>query len=346
MISVSEGILNSHAATKKSAAPEKTEKTTMILPTVTTAGYNGRRGDGTLAAQGWADRRGAVFTQVDQTDGHGGYWLNIVKNAGTTWEIKQPASQSPGDLIRFGGRIFCRFRLKGAVVNNQYAFAFYLRVPESEIPEGVVLANKAAGTNPALAAFCVTTAGNKITLSQHVHGGSPIIAVCDYGKFDNDWHTLELIYPGRNSISIIPVLDGVAKPAVELSYTNALVPEKTIDLMSITGGTVYELDVSSFEGQIYRDDISRVLSEEDDGLHIFVPPSYHTATITIPDRAFPLGFSIRIDADGAAVKVAPENANVLLQPPGSTEGYPTEYTLSRSVTLIQGDIFGKTWMMV
>lgn len=333
------------------AAPKTDGATTdvtpkLLMPTITTVGYNGRRGDGTLQAQGWNQISGAAFTPVPQNDGKGGYWLNIVKDAGVVWEIKQPASLAPTDLIRYGGRIFCRFRLKGPVVNNQYAFAFYLRVPESDLPAGVTLANKTAGTGPALAAFCITTAGNKITLSQHRTGGSPIVPVCDYGKFDNEWHTLELLYTGNNSITVLPLLDGRAHPAISLSYTSALIPDKVITVTGITRGNVYELDVSSFEGQIYRDNISRALSEDDDGLQVFIPPSYHTASVMIPDKPFRPGFSVSINVADAFMTIFPENENVLIQPPGSPEGYPAWCRVGQSVTLIQTDVTGKTWVMV
>ncbi|EAV3687957.1 hypothetical protein E2W85_12730 [Salmonella enterica] len=348
MITVSQGSLgNPVVSQNQQAKPQPSpQQRPPLIPVVTTVGYNGRRGDGTLRSQGWTQRTGATFTATAQTDRHGGYYLNIVKNAGAIWEIKQPASLAPGDLIRYGGRIFCRFRLKGAVVNNRYAFAFYLRVSEAEIPAGVVLDGKVDGTGPAIAAFCVTTAGNKITLSQHRSGWSPIAALCDYGTFDNEWHTLEIIYPGGNSISVTPVLDGVPQTAVNLYYTSAAVPENTIDMMSITSGTVYEVDVSSFEGQIYRDNISKTLSEVDDRESIFIPPSYRTATLTIPDKPMPVGFSVSLHADNAELRIKPENASVLLQPPGADEAYPNEYVLTKSATLIQTDVFGKTWLMV
>ncbi|EDB6034568.1 hypothetical protein AH089_18130 [Salmonella enterica subsp. enterica serovar Enteritidis] len=333
-------------------APEtsRTQATTEVktlTPDVTLVGYNGRRGDGTLQKQGWSQLTGGSFTPIARTDDKGGYVLNIVKNAGVTWEIKQPASERPGDMIRHGGRLYCRFRLKGAVVNNRYAFAFYLRVPESEIPSGVTLALKEAGSNPFLASFAITTANNKITLCQH-QGGTPgtLAPVCDYGTFDNDWHTLELIYPGNNTPTVTPVLDGMAKSPVSLCYSTAKIPEYIIDLMSITAGTVYELDVDEFSGQIYRDDGKYRLTLTDDGNRYYFAPAYYGGMVTIPDERFPQGFCVEVIAEGSSVTIHPESNLVLLQPKGDTGSYPVSTQLTGSAKLIQTGINGKTWALV
>ncbi|EEM1820570.1 hypothetical protein GKA92_20725, partial [Salmonella enterica subsp. enterica] len=38
-----------------------------FIPEITTVGYNGRRGDGSLTSQGWNDITGAPFTPTAQT---------------------------------------------------------------------------------------------------------------------------------------------------------------------------------------------------------------------------------------------------------------------------------------
>lgn len=314
-----------------------------LTPDVTLVGYNGRRGDGTLQKQGWSQLTGGSFTPVARTDGKGGYVLNIVKNAGVTWEIKQPASERPGDMISHGGRLFCRFRLRGAVVDNRYAFAFYLRVPESEIPAGVTLALKEADASPFLASFAITSANNKITLCQHQKS---LVPVCDYGVFDNNWHTLELIYPGNNSPTVTPVLDGVAKTPVSLCYSTARIAEYVIDLMSITASVVYEVDVAEFSGQIYRDDGKYRLTLTDDGNRYYFAPAYYGGTVTIPDARFPQGFCVEVIAEGSSVTIHPESNQVLLQPKGDTGSYPVSTQLTGSAKLIQTGISGKTWALV
>ncbi|EDY2804047.1 hypothetical protein GTE46_005611, partial [Salmonella enterica subsp. enterica] len=57
------------------------------IPAMTIVGYNGRRGDGSLQSQGWTEISGGVFTPTPQTDDNGGYFLHIVKNSGTLWEV-------------------------------------------------------------------------------------------------------------------------------------------------------------------------------------------------------------------------------------------------------------------
>lgn len=318
-----------------------------ITPAVTVVGYNGRRGDGTLQQQGWTAVTGGTFTPVAQTDDKGGYILNIVKNPSVVWEIRQPASQSPGDMLRYGGRLYARFRLKGAAVNGRYAFAFYLRVPASEIPAGVTLTFSDPWSAPFIAAFAVTTANSQITLCQH-RGAKEgfVVPVYDWGGFDNEWHTLELLYPGNNSAMITPVLDGVAKDPISLCYSGANIPEGIIDLMSITAGSVYEVDVSEFSGQIYRDNGSYRLAPADNGNRYYFPPTYRGGLITLPAERFPRGFSVEVVAEGADVTVRPENNTVLLQPKGDTGSYPVESVLANdSAMLIQTGTDGKTWAL-
>ncbi|EBH8950677.1 hypothetical protein EA127_21925 [Salmonella enterica subsp. diarizonae serovar 48:i:z] len=50
------------------------------------------------------------MVQRDNTDG---CYLNIGRNNGQIREINQPASGSPGNLIRYPGYLFCQFRLTG-----------------------------------------------------------------------------------------------------------------------------------------------------------------------------------------------------------------------------------------
>ncbi|HDP1119301.1 TPA: hypothetical protein P5Y11_002545 [Salmonella enterica] len=317
------------------------------IPAMTTVGYNGRRGDGTLPSQGWTQFSGATFTPVAQTDGHGGYYLNIVKNGTSAWELKQTASIHPEDLITHGGRLFCRFRLAGAVAEGRYAFAFYVKTDPSVIPAGVELTNDGSNSmNPMLMNFAVSTRGGKIILSQHRGSKSgPLAEIADWGAFDNNWHTLELIYPGNNSVMVTPVLDGRVKPPVSLSYSSAIVPQDTVYLTGITGGTVYTVDVAGFEGQIYRDSGEYTLAPVDNGSSYFFPAGYHKGRIVIPDTAFPQGFSVQVLAKNASVTLHTGSHTVLLQPQGASEGYPVDAVVSASVRLVQSGADGKTWVI-
>ncbi|EJR6806053.1 hypothetical protein O0R04_001022 [Salmonella enterica] len=317
------------------------------IPAMTIVGYNGRRGDGSLQSQGWTQISGGVFTPVPQSDGNGGYCLNVKKDGGAIWELKQTASIHPEDLITHGGRLFCRFRLAGTVAEGRYAFAFYVKTTPAALPAGVTLASDGSeNMNPMLMNFAVITKGGNISLCQHRGNNSgSMVEIANWGKFDNDWHTLELIYPGNNSVMVAPVLDGVSKTPVSLSYSAAIVPQDTIYLTGITSGTVYTVDVAGFEGQIYRDSGEYTLTPADNGSSYFFPAGYHKGKINIPDAPFPQGFCVDISAQNASVTVHPESNAVLLQPPDGGEGYPVNAVINSAVKLIQSGVDGKTWVI-
>ncbi|EHM2355253.1 hypothetical protein KD625_002950 [Salmonella enterica subsp. enterica serovar Bonariensis] len=327
---------------------KNTDKTGTRIPPITTVGYNGRRGDGSLASQDWTSVSGATFTPMAESDGNGGYYLHIVKNSGQVWEIKQPAVPHPEDLIRYGGRLFCRFRLSGSYAEGRYAFAFYLKVNTSEIPAGVTLqSDGSTGMNPMLMNFAVITRGGNITLCQHRGNNSGNMNnIGSWGKFDNEWHTLELIYPGNNGVMITPVLDEVSQEPVSLSWSSAIAPLDTLYITGITGGTVYVTDVRSFEGLIFRDNGEYRLNPNDNGNSYFFPAGYHKGKINIPDIQFPQGFSVTVSAQSASVTLHPESNAVLLQPQRVSEGYPVDAIISSTVRLIQAGANGKTWVIV
>ncbi|ECG1392265.1 TPA_asm: hypothetical protein GNB58_004897 [Salmonella enterica subsp. houtenae serovar 45:g,z51:-] len=337
------GMLTSASAGVVSGGSKKT-----LIPGITSLGYNGRRGDGSLPSQGWAQITGGTFTPVAQVDGHGGWYLHVVKNSNAIWEVRQPVSDRPGDLIRYGGRLFCRFRLSGTVAEGRYAFAFYLKVSASEIPPGVTLFDDgSAEMSPTLMNFAVITKGGNISLCQHRGAKSgDMVEVANWGRFDNEWHTMELIYPGDNGVMVTPVLDGEKKSPVSLSLSRALVDQDIILLSSITKSTVYSTDVASFEGEVYRDNGEYTLSPTDNGNHYFFPAGYHRGRVIIPDAVFPQGFSVEISAQGALVTVHPESDTVLLQPKDIDEGYPTDVVIGTAVRLIQTGTDGKTWVIV
>ncbi|EIG7192666.1 hypothetical protein AB7Y71_003185 [Salmonella enterica] len=83
-----------------------------------------------------------VISSMVQRDNTDGYYLNIGWNNGQIREINQPASGSPGNLIRYPGYLFCQFRLTGTLVEGRYGFIFYLKLAASAIPSGVALANQ------------------------------------------------------------------------------------------------------------------------------------------------------------------------------------------------------------
>lgn len=222
-----------------------------------------------------------------------------------------------------------------------------MKTTSAALPAGVTLVSDgSANMNPMLMNFAVITRSGNISLCQHRGNNSGImVEVANWGKFDNDWHTLELIYPGNNNVMVTPVLDGVNASPVSLSYSAAIVPKDTIYLTGITSGTVYTVDVAGFEGQIYRDSGEYTLTPADNGSSYFFPAGYHKGKINIPDTPFAQGFSVTISAQNASVTVHPDSNAVLLQPPDGGEGYPVNAVINSAVKLIQSGIDGKTWVI-
>ncbi|ENM1230349.1 sialate O-acetylesterase [Salmonella enterica] len=302
-------------------------------PAVDEAGYNGRRGDGTLQQQGWNTVTGAVFTPTAAEDGKGGHFLNVVKNAREVWKIENPVTDAI-DLLRYGGKISCKFRIKGPRVTNQYAFAFYIGVVRGELPAGVTIGGAADFAN--VAAFFVQTGPTNILLMQH---GKTNTKRGDFGAFNNDWHTLEFVYPGGNSIQITPVIDGVTGTPFNLENTPANTPKNTLQVTSITQFDSYEVDFENFSVQVYRDNGTITLSNDDTSSYVYFPTGYHGGKVVIPDAQIKAGNTVQIVANGAGtISVEPANNNVLI------DGLPSVSTTDHSVTLVQQGGDGKTWV--
>ncbi|EBV5086713.1 sialate O-acetylesterase, partial [Salmonella enterica subsp. enterica serovar Minnesota] len=149
----------------------------------------------------------------------GGFVLDIVKLSGKKWTTEQPVSNGI-DLVRFGGRVSLKFRLTSALVANQDAFGMYLLVNSSAIPDGVSFPGKIDGNYAYVIAFFVQTDATSINLMNH---GTAPEKVGTFGEYDTNWHTLELLYPGGNSLNVTPVLDGVKGADFSLQANGPLV---------------------------------------------------------------------------------------------------------------------------
>lgn len=313
--------------------PSTAGGTRNYAPVIDESGYNGRRGDGTLQQQGWQTVTGATFTPKDVGDGKGGHFLNVVKTPSQAWKIEQPIS-NPMDLLKYGGRLSCKFRIKGAITANQFAFAFYLGVNRTELPAGVTI--EGAGGIANLAAFFVQTGPTNILLMQHQDENS---RRGDFGAFDNEWHTLEFIYPGNNSIRITPVIDGVTGTPFDIKNTPANTPKNTLQISSITAAKSYEMDFENFIIQIYRDNGTVTLSEDDASSYVYFPAGYHGGRVVIPDARITAGNTVQIVANNAGtISIEPANNNVLI------DGLPSATTTDHSATLVQTGGDGKTWV--
>ncbi|HAK8200538.1 TPA: sialate O-acetylesterase [Salmonella enterica] len=302
-------------------------------PVIDEFGYNGRRGDGTLAAQGWKTAVDGTFTTPANPDNKGGHILNIAKIAAKSWKIEQPVV-NPVDLIKFGGRLSAKFKLTTALTANQFAFGFYLLLPAGTLPAGVSL----TGTgNPCVLSFFVQTDATNINLMQHKQ--PPNATIGTFGAYNQNWHTLEIIFPGNNSKTVAPVINGVKGTAFDLTNTPAGVPDNTLQLTSITAGASYGVAFEQFALQIYRDNGTVTLSNDDVSSYVYFPTGYHGGKVVIPDTQITAGNTVQVVASSAGtISLQPENSNVLIN------GLPSATTTDTSITLVQQGGDGKTWV--
>ncbi|EBW6359257.1 hypothetical protein DPU24_00075 [Salmonella enterica subsp. enterica serovar Oranienburg] len=302
-------------------------------PVIDEFGYNGRRGDGTLAAQGWKNVVDGTFTTPANPDNKGGHILNIAKIADKSWKIEQPVV-NPVDLIKFGGRLSAKFKLTTALTANQFAFGFYLLLPTGALPAGVSL----TGTgNPCVLSFFVQTDATNINLMQHKQ--PPNATIGTFGAYNQNWHTLEIIFPGNNSKTVTPVINGVKGTVFDLVNTPAKVPDNTLQLTSITAGASYGVAFEQFALQIYRDNGTVTLSNDDVSSYVYFPTGYHGGKVVIPDTQITAGNTVQVVASSAGtISLQPENSNVLIN------GLPSATTTDTSITLVQQGGDGKTWV--
>ncbi|EGT7582953.1 sialate O-acetylesterase [Salmonella enterica] len=302
-------------------------------PVIDEFGYNGRRGDGTLAAQGWKTAVDGTFTTPAHPDGKGGHVLDIGKVAAKAWKIEQPVV-NPADLYKFGGRLTAKFKLTTALVANQFAFGFYLLFPATALPAHISL----TGTGkPCALSFFIQTDATNINLMQHKQ--PPNAKTGTFGAFNNEWHTLEIIFPGNSSKTVTPVIDGVKGVAFDLVNTPAGVPDNILQLTSITTGATYGVEFEQFALQIYRDDGTITLSDDDASSYVYFPTNYKGGKVVIPDAQITAGNTVQVVANNAGqISLTPANGNVLVN------GLPSVTTTDKSVTLVQQGSDGKTWV--
>ncbi|HHR4857451.1 TPA: DUF6645 domain-containing protein [Salmonella enterica] len=311
----------------------ETGGTRNYAPVMDESGYNGRRGDGSLSSQGWKTAVDGTFTNPSNPDNKGGHILDIAKIPNKAWKIEQ-AVVNPADLIKFGGRLTVKFKLNTPLSANQFAFGFYLHIPGEALPAGVTQPGEGYAS---VAAFFVQTGPTNILLMQH---GKDNTKRGDFGTFSNDWHTLEIEYAGGNSLNVTPCIDGVKGAAFSLGRTPANTPDNVLQITSITGGAAYGVAFEQFSIQIYRDNGTVTLSEDDASSYVYFPSGYHGGKVIIPDAKVSAGNTVQIVASNAGtISIEPENANVLIN------GLPSATTTDHSVTLVQQGGDGKTWVI-
>ncbi|MDL5722499.1 9-O-acetyl-N-acetylneuraminic acid deacetylase, partial [Escherichia coli] len=104
-------------------------------------------------------------------------------------------------LLTRGGRLSCKFRLSGALTNNQFGLGIYL-CTDVALPDVVAM----TGTgNPFLMSFFTQTTDGKLNLMHHRKAGNTKLG--EFGNYSNDWQTLELVFTA-GSATVTPKLNG------------------------------------------------------------------------------------------------------------------------------------------
>ncbi|EMY0779300.1 DUF1737 domain-containing protein, partial [Escherichia coli] len=104
---------------------------------------------GEAAAQGWSIKDGGI----QLSDGV----FKITKQSNKTWSLTHPVDDAI-TLLTQGGRLTCKFRLSGALTNNQFGLGIYLYT-DVALPDVVAM----TGTgNPFLMSFFTQTTDGKL----------------------------------------------------------------------------------------------------------------------------------------------------------------------------------------
>ncbi|HBQ0064446.1 TPA: 9-O-acetyl-N-acetylneuraminic acid deacetylase, partial [Escherichia coli] len=99
---------------------------------------------GEAAAQGWSIKDGSI--QLSEGV------FKITKQNNKTWSLTHPVDDAVS-LLTQGGRLTCKFRLSGALTNNQFGLGIYLYT-DAPVPDGVAM----TGTgNPFLMSYFTQT---------------------------------------------------------------------------------------------------------------------------------------------------------------------------------------------
>ncbi|EFG5427780.1 9-O-acetyl-N-acetylneuraminic acid deacetylase, partial [Escherichia coli] len=84
---------------------------------------------GEAAAQGWSIKDGGI----QLSDGV----FKITRQSNKTWSLTHPVDDAI-TLLTQGGRLTCKFRLSGALTNNQFGLGIYLYT-DAPVPDGVAM---------------------------------------------------------------------------------------------------------------------------------------------------------------------------------------------------------------
>lgn len=184
---------------------------------------------GDAAAQGWSIKNGGI----QLSDGV----FKITKQSNKAWSLTRPVDDAVSLLTR-GGRLSCKFRLSGALTNNQFGLGIYLYT-DVALPDVVAM----TGTgNPFLMSFFTQTTDGKLNLMHHKKAGNTKLG--EFGNYSNDWQTLELVFTA-GSATVTPKLNGVAGPAFQVIKDSLTLGLNALTLTDITKNATYGVEIES-----------------------------------------------------------------------------------------------------
>ncbi|ECK8880684.1 9-O-acetyl-N-acetylneuraminic acid deacetylase, partial [Salmonella enterica subsp. enterica] len=161
----------------------------------------------------------------------------ITKQSNKAWSLTRPVDDAVSLLTR-GGRLSCKFRLSGALTNNQFGLGIYLYT-DVALPDVVAM----TGTgNPFLMSFFTQTTDGKLNLMHHKKAGNTKLG--EFGNYSNDWQTLELVFTA-GSATVTPKLNGVAGPAFQVIKDSLTLGLNALTLTDITKNAAYGVDIGS-----------------------------------------------------------------------------------------------------
>ncbi|EPE0957366.1 DUF6645 domain-containing protein, partial [Escherichia coli] len=184
---------------------------------------------GEAAAQGWSIKDGGI----QLSDGV----FKITKQSNKTWSLTHPVDDAI-TLLTQGGRLTCKFRLSGALTNNQFGLGIYLYT-DAPVPDGVAM----TGTgNPFLMSYFTQTTDGRVNLMHHRKAGNTKLG--EFGDYGNDWQTLELVFTAGGA-TVTPKLNGVAGPAFQVIKDSLTLGLNALTLTDVTKNAAYGVEIES-----------------------------------------------------------------------------------------------------
>ncbi|WP_460181968.1 DUF6645 domain-containing protein, partial [Escherichia coli] len=154
-----------------------------------------------------------------------------------TWSLTHPVDDAI-TLLTQGGRLTCKFRLSGALTNNQFGLGIYLYT-DAPVPDGVAM----TGTgNPFLMSYFTQTTDGRVNLMHHRKAGNTKLG--EFGDYGNDWQTLELVFTA-GSATVTPKLNGVAGPAFQVIKDSLTLGLNALTLTDVTKNAAYGVEIES-----------------------------------------------------------------------------------------------------